>query len=50
MTARAVWCPASLDTTDFSLYKASSSSVSSRCQYRVRVCQELLHLADIIIS
>ena len=36
MTARAVWCPASFDTTDVSLHKASSSSFSSRCQYLVR--------------
>ena len=35
MTARAVWCPASR-TTDVSLHRASSSSFSSRCQYRVR--------------
>jgi hypothetical protein len=36
VTARAVWCPASFDTTDVSLHKASSGSFSSRCQYRVR--------------
>ena len=36
MTARAVWCPASFDTTADSLHKASSSSFSSRCQYLVR--------------
>ncbi len=34
--ARAVWCPASFDTTADSLHKASSSSFSSRCQYLVR--------------
>ena len=36
MTARAVWCPASFDTTADSLHRASSSSFSSRCQYLVR--------------
>ena len=36
MMARAVWCPASFDSTDVSLLRASSSSFSSRCQYLVR--------------